>query len=209
MTAIFLPGLMHQGLSFPHPFSHITVDTIVAAVPWINRDAPRDECFMSTKTDSYTYGRDRGVRTYEPIPYTARIEEIRKQVSEIVGVDYEACFLNKYDDERKHLGWHADDSPSIDHTAGIAVVSFGAEREIWFRKMGWFDNNQNQDPAMMEAALIASMERDKAIERVLMPHGSLMLMPAGFQQTHQHRIPKHGAKCGVRVSLTFRKLVKS
>ncbi len=179
-----------------------------AAIPWVNRDgAPREECFMSTRPDAYTYGRGEGVRTYEPIPYTPFMEEVRQEVLRLTGVDYEACFSNKYVDERKHLGWHADDSPTIDHQFGIAVLSFGAEREIWFRETGWYDHNRNQDPAMMEAALRAQVERDKRIKHVMLPHNSMLVMPAGFQQTHQHRIPKHSAKCGPRISLTFRKLL--
>lgn len=44
------------------------------------------------------------------------------------------------------------------------------------------------------------------VEKVLLPHNSLLMMPPGFQQTHQHRIPKHTATCKTRISLTFRKL---
>ena len=39
------------------------------------------------------------------------------------GVAYNVCFLNRYDDQRNHLGWHADDSPEMDHDHPIAVVS--------------------------------------------------------------------------------------
>jgi alkylated DNA repair dioxygenase AlkB len=166
-------------------FEDITLETIDEAHVWVNRDgAPRDECFMSTNADSYTYGRGRGVRTYDPIPYTELIEAVRKRVLQITGIDYEACFSNRYDGKLKHLGWHADDAPEIDHDHGIVVLSFGAVREIWFRLNG-----------------------AKNIMKQALPHGSMLIMPAGFQQTHQHRIPKHYADCGLRVSLTFRKLL--
>lgn len=169
-------------------FAHFDYNTIAQAHDWINRDgAPRDECFMSTKDQPYTYGQGRGVRTYHPVPYSETIEDIRAKLKELVAVDYEACFSNKYTDEHKHLGWHADASPSIDHSVGIVVVSFGAEREIWFRPNG--------------------TKGIESIEKLLLPHGSVLLMPPGFQQTHQHRIPKHSAKSEPRISLTFRKLL--
>lgn len=170
-------------------FADIDFESISRAHSWINRDgAPRDECFMSTRlNESYTYGSGRGVRTYWPVAYTPLVEEIRLRVKEVTGIDYEACFSNLYSDEIKHLGWHADDSPSIDHTCGIAVLSFGAEREIWFRKNG--------------------TKGVEAISKLSLPHGSLLMMPPGFQQTHQHRIPKHGAHSDPRISLTFRKLI--
>jgi alkylated DNA repair dioxygenase AlkB len=167
----------------------LTFEEVDAGHSWVNRDdAPRDECFMSDWTDKpYTYGSGRGVRTYLPIEYSETVSFIRARVAALTGVHYEACFSNKYEGPRKHLGWHADDSDSIDHNVGIAVVSFGAEREIWFR-----ENFARGQEAIVKRAL---------------PHGSLIVMPAGFQQTHQHRIPKHGAECGPRISLTFRKLI--
>lgn len=168
-------------------FADLDVGSIERAHSWINRDgAPRDECFMSTRTDSYTYGRGIGERTYFPIAYSAVIGMIRVKLKDLVGIDYEACFSNKYVDEKKHLGWHADDSPSINHDVGITVISFGAEREIWFREFG--------------------VKGVEGIEKLMLPHGSLLVMPAGFQSTHQHRIPKWGAKSDLRISLTFRKL---
>lgn len=207
--------IFHLGLpdgdkpALANPFSDLLVEGVVIDVPWINRDgAPRDECFMSLKTDSYTYGSGAGERTYAPVPFTPLMKAILGTVQDITDVQYEVCFLNKYDDERKHLGWHADDSPSIDHRAGIAIVSFGAERDIWFRENKWFDDEDQlrlAGPSIQEAAIRGKAAR--VVDKVRLPHGSLLMMPAGFQQTHMHRIPKHDRKCGVRVSLTFRKLL--
>jgi alkylated DNA repair dioxygenase AlkB len=169
-------------------FNEAVFEDIDKALVWENHDgAPRDECFMSTRKDPYTYGQGLGERTYHPIPFSDKIEEIRKVIRETYETDYQACFSNKYVDKTKHLGWHADDSESIDHSVGIAVVSFGAEREIWYRENG--------------------TKGVEGITKVALPHGSLFFMPPGFQQTHQHRIPKHSAECEPRISLTFRKLL--
>ena len=156
---------------------------------WVNRDgAPRDECFMSDRlAEPYVYGSGRGEREYWPISYSKTVDAIRAAVAQITGVHYEVCFSNRYDGKLKHLGWHADDAPTIDHSVGIAVVSYGAEREIWFRENG--------------------AKGAESIEKMSLPSGSMLLMPPGFQQTHQHRIPKHSAECGLRISLTFRKLL--
>jgi hypothetical protein len=40
--------------------------------------------------------------------------------------------------------------------------------------------------------------------RQLLGDGSLFIMPAGMQDSHKHKIPKHDRDCGPRVSLTFR-----
>ncbi len=41
-------------------------------------------------------------------------------------------------------------------------------------------------------------------QRILLQDGSLFLMPAGYQDTHLHKIPKHDRECKWRISLTFR-----
>jgi alkylated DNA repair dioxygenase AlkB len=41
----------------------------------------------------------------------------------------------------------------------------------------------------------------------MLSHGSLLIMPAGSQFTHRHKIPKAGRKVNPRISLTFRGLL--
>jgi len=98
----------------------------------------------------------------------------------------EGCFVNGYENEKQHLGWHADDSPEMDDDRAIAVVSYGAERFINFRPRG---------------------HKGVAPHSVLMPSGSLLLMKAGMQDEWDHKIPKHSAECGFRLSLTYRGIV--
>lgn len=154
-------------------------------LPWERRpDAPRRECWMNTYGLSYTYGRGRGERTYQPVEWNLVIGGVQLMLFSGTGVFYQGCFVNGYEGPRDHLGWHADDDPKIDHSAPIAIVSLGFAREIWFR-----ENGSDQ------------------IETQLLENGSLSEMGAGMQFTHQHRIPKHSAACGRRISLTFRGLV--
>jgi alkylated DNA repair dioxygenase AlkB len=106
------------------------------------------------------------------------------------GYDLDICFLNLYLDQHKALGWHSDDSHTIDQTQPIAVVSFGAEREIWVKPKGYKGN------------IMDDWKQPLA-------NGSLFIMPEGFQDDYLHKIPKNDRECGARVSLTFRKyLVK-
>lgn len=163
-------------------------------IPWEQRDAPRKECFMSNTyvgcnysrqhvSLAYTYGKGAGIRTY----YSASMSPIVKAIEGLTDHydcgGLELCFANYYDGPRDHLGWHADDSDMIDHTKPIAVFSAGAEREIWFRENG-----------------------SDEVEKLILEDCSLLIMKPGMQFTHQHRIPKHGANCGPRVSLTYRGL---
>src|SRR4051812_11067813 len=97
------------------------------SLDWLNATETRQEYLMADKQTAYTYGSGNGVRTYTSNPFTENILEIR----DILGESYNVCFLNRYDNQRHHLGWHADNHQDMDKTHPIAVVSFGAEREIW------------------------------------------------------------------------------
>ena len=160
--------------------------TLKAELAWERRgDTPRSEYYCNDYPDPYVYGRGRGRRLYEPRPWHPAVVAIRTALETHTSVRFEVCFLNRYDDGSDHLGWHADDHEGTDHTRPIAVVSFGAAREIWWRPNG----------ATGEAP---------ADCRQLLSNRSLFIMPPGFQSTHQHRIPKADRVCGPRVSLTFR-----
>lgn len=165
---------------------------------WLRREgAPRYEYWDTTKDEPYTYGRGRGVRTYEPQkphPDIALVRNVlRDQVSrwnpEWGDCKFEGCFLNRYVGGRDWLGWHADDDPGIDHTKPIAVVTLGDTRELQWKLQG--------------------AKGLEGIHGQRLRHGSLFLMPPGMQQTHFHRIPK-SVDLPVpheRISLTYRCLL--
>ncbi len=100
------------------------------------------------------------------------------------GTNYDVCFLNRYDEQKHQLGWHAD--IGVESTHPIAVISFGAEREIHWKHKDY------KGPLPPE-------------QKVRLASGSLFTMPAGFQENYLHKIPRSDRACGVRVSLTFRK----
>lgn len=164
-------------------------------VPWGTYTDARNECFMALKPTLYTYGSGKGVRTYKSVPFQpwvlAAMNVLNVHIPGEVGTiySYNVCFLNRYENEKQHLGWHADDSPGMDHEHPIAVVSFGQPREIWWRandQKGVIPDDQKQ----------------------LLGDGSLFVMPPGFQRTHQHRIPKGDRAMSPRVSLTFRHYIE-
>lgn len=161
-------------------------DTILNEVPWVNKDAPRDECFMSLKDLEYTYGKG-FTRTYKSTLMTDTVKLLMNLINETYGTKYDICFLNYYKTGKDHLGWHADDSPEMDSNHPIGVISFGAEREIWVKLKGETGNIPDNNKFLLEDS-------------------SLFIMPAGFQELFLHKIPKSDRiDCGARISLTFRK----
>lgn len=173
-------------------FDHLTdVEALIAEVPWESRTNARLECFMSDPPGvEYTYGSGNGVRTYVSVPMHPVVRKIQERLNggDALGFRYNVCFLNRYDDDHRQLGWHSDDFARMDHEHPIAVVSFGEEREIWWRCIG----EKGQVPPECRRRL---------------GDGSLFVMPPGFQQTHQHRIPRGDRSMGPRVSLTYRSIL--
>ncbi|QDJ96382.1 alkylated DNA dioxygenase [Xanthomonas phage Xoo-sp13] len=151
---------------------------------WEERTKARRELFYATVNEPYTYGSGEHARTYIPKPMDTMVNEIGVAISNMLGLkSYELCFMNYYENEKQHLGWHADDAEAIDHTRPIAVVSVGAIRQLWTRP-------------------IEGGPED--IERFALNHGSLLVMKPGMQHTHYHKIPKGDRPSGPRISLTYR-----
>lgn len=162
-------------------------ESLKTDLSWVRRETtPRSEYYINDVSVPYTYGSGRGVREYAPQPTHPEIELIKNNLLKLTGFSYEVCFLNRYHDQSDHLGWHSDNSPEMDDSRPIAIISLGVEREIWF----------------------CPIDNTKEVSKVKLENGSLCLMLPGMQDTHLHRIPKAGFMCGERISLTFRGYVK-
>lgn len=207
MSAIYIPGFVQaigQGSRFTS--AGMTADEMFQnlwnELNWERRaDAPRREYWTNVYSQDYTYGQGAGIRTYKSQNATRPILEINQALVSHPEVEtfFEGCFLNGYEGARDWLGWHEDDDPGIDHSKPIAIVTlYGGEgvdkpRSIQFRKkLGLDDDGKRIFGDIVDLPL---------------EHGSLCLMPAGFQSTHQHRIPKAGFNAKSRISLTFRSLL--
>lgn len=157
-------------------------DVLWNELSWLRHDkVPRSEYYCNELNVVYKYGIEKYARTYLPQSWHPQILAIKKQLEEFTNIKFEVCFLNGYSDQSDHLGWHTDDSPEMDDSRPIAIVSLGVEREIWFK-----ENNSEE------------------VYKHLLQNGSLCLMCSGMQDTHKHRIPKASFTCGKRISLTFR-----
>lgn len=173
----------------------LALDRLWNELGWVQHEGvPRREYYVNRLADPkpYTYGSGRGIRTYQPQPMHDLIDMVWGAAEEAAGCEFDVCFLNGYRDSRDQLGWHSDDSPEMDDARPIAIVTLGAEREIWFRPIPPARVIRSIDPTAPEP------------EKLLLHSGSICLMRPGMQDTHQHRIPKAGHITGPRVSFTFR-----
>lgn len=175
LPVTYLPGFVSN--------PNAVFDALWNELAWERRHlVPRREYYANRVDVPYTYGRNAGKREYLPRPWHAHMTALGTKLTELTGHNFEVCFLNGYEDQSDHLGPHADDSPEMDDSRPIAIISLGAEREIWFSPQG----------------------QKTPVDRLKLEHGSLCLMHAGMQDTHFHRIPKAGFLCGQRISMTYR-----
>lgn len=150
---------------------------------------PRREYYCNEVNVPYVYGIEAFAREYKPATWHPDILAIKEALEAYLNTKFEVCFLNGYENSKDHLGWHADDSPEMDDGRPIAIVTLGAERDIWFTLQG-----DVKDPSKKTV--------------LKLQHGSLCVMAPGMQDTHFHRIPKADREVGPRISLTFRGYVE-
>lgn len=175
---------------------------------------PRREYYVNRlpNPQPYSYGSGEFARTYQPQPMTPIIDIIWELAEVHADCKFDVCFLNGYESGKDHLGWHADDSPEMDDDRPIAIVSLGADREIWFRpneaevqRLVAAHPAVGEDPETAQHNVQALAWNLHQPEKLLLESGSLCLMQPGMQDTHQHRIPKSPRHdCGPRISFTFR-----
>ncbi|MEX0273516.1 MAG: alpha-ketoglutarate-dependent dioxygenase AlkB [Flavobacteriaceae bacterium] len=117
-----------------------------------------------------------------PIPFSRELLDIKEKVEQRVSARFNSCLLNHYRNGQDSNGWHSDDERELGTNPVIASVSLGAERMFHFRHKG-----------------------DKTLRhKMVLQHGSLLLMGGETQHYWHHQLPKTKKKIGSRINMTFR-----
>ena len=173
--------------SFLTPAEAQTLLLSAQSLPWTRgkfrgHAVPREEVWIGPYAYKFSG------RTLQPDGWTPEIDAIRDRIQAVYGGDYNSVLLNRYVNDQDSVAWHSDDEPEMDSTHPIASISLGASREFLVRLIA---NN---------------LAHNKAAQAYILTSGSLLLMPPGFQQRHEHCVPKSQTPCGSRVNLTFRRM---
>ncbi len=125
-------------------------------------------------------------KQYQPLPWTALLEELKRTVEGLVGRRFNSVLLNYYRDGADSMGLHADDEPELGPEPCIASLSLGETRTLYFK------HRTRKDLKPRNLALCS---------------GSLLVMQGKTQQHWKHGIRKVARHCGPRVNLTFRQII--
>jgi alkylated DNA repair dioxygenase AlkB len=176
---------------FPNFIENLKADSYLKNlkenIPWQQDDIkvygkiyaqPRLTALFGNNGKSYSYSNI----TMNPYPFTLELLEVKKAIESIAKVDFTTCLLNLYRDGKDSNGWHADDEIELGTNPVIASISLGEERFFHLRH-----------------------KNDKTLkQKVLLQHGSLLLMKGETQHFWQHQIPKTAKQIKERINLTFR-----
>jgi alkylated DNA repair dioxygenase AlkB len=149
---------------------------LVDAISWDSRMRARKAASFGVP---YNYS---GIE-WPAAPFPTLLLPILERVTATFGFIPNNCLAHFYPDANSTMGFHFDATNDLEPGTGIAVVSFGAERAITFRKID-----------------------RTATEIYRLPSGSLLWMSPEMQTLWTHAILADACTTGGRVSLTFRQM---
>ncbi len=118
-------------------------------------------------------------------PWTPTLLDIKSDVEKKTGQDYNFVLLNYYPDGYAKIGAHRDNEVDLDPSSVIPTLSLGTRRTMKFMRKGF--------PPHQE----------------MLENGSLLLMRPPTNQFWTHEIEADAAIDLPRISLTFRKIIKT
>ncbi|WP_317045176.1 alpha-ketoglutarate-dependent dioxygenase AlkB family protein [Arenibacter amylolyticus] len=118
----------------------------------------------------------------KPHTFTPLLLELKNSLHKSLNIQFTSCLLNLYRDGKDSNGWHADDEKELGKNPIIASISLGQERYFHLK------HRKNKDVK----------------HKLLLQHGSLLLMKGETQHHWLHQVPKTTKAQHQRINLTFR-----
>ncbi|XP_021916047.1 DNA oxidative demethylase ALKBH2-like isoform X3 [Zootermopsis nevadensis] len=120
---------------------------------------------------------------------------VRDLISEITGYYYNFVLVNRYKNGTDYIAEHRDDEKDLDPVVPIASLSLGQARDFVFKHR--------------DARKSGPEKKDISSVKLLLEHGSLLLMNPPTNKLWFHSLPRRKNCHGVRLNLTFRKVLKT
>lgn len=139
---------------------------------------PRLTALYANNDKPYSYSNI----TMQPEVFTEELDILKQKIETIAECEFTTCLLNLYRNGQDSNGWHADNEKELGKNPIIASISLGADR--------FFHLKHNTIPGLKH--------------KILLEHGSLLLMKGETQHFWKHQIPKTAKPIGERINLTFR-----
>lgn len=179
---------------YPNFYSFLEANSIfeklLNEIPWQQDDIkvygkvyaqPRLTALFGNDGKPYSYSNIK----MQPHPWNLILQKMKFQIENVIAENFTTVLLNLYRNGKDSNGWHADNEKELGTNPVIASLSFGEER--------YFHLQHNTDKELKL--------------KILLEHGSLLVMKGTTQHFWKHQIPKTAKPIGNRINLTFRKIV--
>ncbi|AIY13407.1 alpha-ketoglutarate-dependent dioxygenase AlkB family protein [Cellulophaga baltica] len=176
---------------YPNFFDTVSADSYFAILreqtPWQQDDItvfgkkyaqPRLTALYANNDKVYSYSSI----SMRPHVFTKELLQIKNEVDTLAQTTFTTCLLNLYRDGKDSNGWHADNEKELGQNPIIASITLGEERFFHLKHR----TNKNLK------------------HKLLLEHGSLLLMKGATQHHWLHQIPKTAKPIQERINLTFR-----
>ena len=117
----------------------------------------------------------------QAVAWNETLLKLKTLIEDKTGCSFNSCLLNLYHSGEEGMAWHSDDEPELLENGAIASLSLGAERTFEFKH-----------------------KKDQSKVKVLLEHGSILLMKFPTQKHWLHQLPKTKKSSTPRINLTFR-----
>ncbi|MBS1254692.1 MAG: hypothetical protein MAG581_00488 [Deltaproteobacteria bacterium] len=141
-------------------------------------DVPRLTAWYGEPNKTYMYS---GIKVCTN-PWNANLLKIRERIEKISKIKFNSVLLNLYRSGSDSVSWHSDDEPELGINPVIGSLSLGETRV--FQMKHRYNKNLRQ--------------------KIMLQHGSYLLMKGKTQHQWLHQIPKSKSIKGERINLTFR-----
>lgn len=164
-------------------------EKLLSNIAWKNDEAviygkriitARKAAWYGDKEYNYTYSNS----TKQALIWTEELLQLKNLIEEKSSETFNSCLLNLYHNGDEAMAWHSDGEKTLKENGAIASISIGAERVFQFK------HKQN----------------NKQI-KLLLEHGSLLIMKDETQKNWLHRLAKSSKIKTPRINLTFRTIV--
>ena len=142
---------------------------------------PRLTALYANNSNSYHYANI----TMQPHAFTPLMHELKVKIEKVTKTTFSSCLLNLYRNGQDSNGWHADNEKELGDKPIIASLSLGAARYFHFKHR----------------------TKKGSKHKLLLEHGSLLVMGGEMQKYWLHQIPKTKKNINPRINLTFRNIV--
>ena len=181
----------YHGKVFPKELADSIFSNLIEKLDWKNDEAIVYGKHYVTKRKVAWYGTEQFQYKYagilrKAIPFNQELSKLKEFVELQTNESYNSCLCNLYHDGNEGMGWHSDNEKELKKHGAIASLSFGAERNFAFKH---------------------KTSNDKL--KLLLEHGSLLLMKGEIQDYWLHRLPSTKKTTSARVNLTFRTIANT